>query len=216
MRFHNNRYANWDGSKAGKQYNAEMRVRLKKAQLLFRSGECGNAAPEQSFPPTACLPSAFLDEVSHDEEERPSLPACGIWRIVQCNQRVLSDRGRTVRPLLPSWPSWHPAAGLGIPLVGETKARLLWIIKSAYEGNPAFTGKQWYVTRYRMAQNFRLLESDWELDAFSVTLTAFKTFPDELTKPREKLPEPQEIAVELLQVGECCLPVCSCRPPRRC
>ena len=38
-------------------------------------------------------------------------------------------------------------AGLGIPLVGETKARLLWIIKCAYEGAPSFAGKQWYVAQ---------------------------------------------------------------------
>eukprot|EP01052_Picozoa_sp_SAG31_P016029 SAG31_NODE_1047_length_10174_cov_3.130819_2_plen_2371_part_00 len=119
-------YANWDGSAEGKEYNTSMRIRLKKAQLLFR-------------------------------------------------------------------------AGLGIPLVGETKARLLWILKTAYEGAPSFSGKQWYVTRYRMAKTFGLLESDWELDAFSVSLTPFKTFREDISKPRERLPDPQQIAVELLQ-----------------
>ena len=39
------------------------------------------------------------------------------------------------------------------------------------------SGPHRYTTRYRMAQNFGMLESDWELDAFSVALTPFKVVP---------------------------------------
>ena len=122
-------YANWDGSKEGKTHNKSMRERLKKAQIMFRSG-------------------------------------------------------------------------LGISLVGDLKARLLWLIKSAYEGQegprPQFAGQQWQVTRYRMAKTFGVLDSDWEMNAFSVTLGPYKTFKAEMDKPREKLPSPQDVAVELL------------------
>jgi hypothetical protein len=90
-------------------------------------------------------------------------------------------------------------SGLGVNLVGELKTRLLWIIKCAYEGLPAFNGKNWEVTRYRMAQAFGILDSAWEMNAFSVSLSPYKTFKEDIDRPKEKLPTPQAIAVELLQ-----------------
>eukprot|EP01048_Picozoa_sp_COSAG05_P031342 COSAG05_NODE_11394_length_515_cov_1.512019_1_plen_171_part_11 len=86
-------------------------------------------------------------------------------------------------------------AGLGINLVGEFKLRMLWIIKSAYEGKPQFGGKNWEVTRYRMAQSFGILDSVWEMNSFAVSLSPYKTFKEEIERPKEKLPPPQDIAV---------------------
>jgi superfamily II DNA/RNA helicase/peptidoglycan hydrolase-like protein with peptidoglycan-binding domain len=93
-------------------------------------------------------------------------------------------------------------AGLGISLVGDLKSRLLWLIKSAYEGQenkrPQFTGLQWQCTRYRLAKTFGVLDSDWEMNAFAVTLSPYRTFKVEMDKPKEKLPSPEDMAVELL------------------
>ena len=93
-------------------------------------------------------------------------------------------------------------AGLGISLVGELKGRLLWLIKSAYEGQeasrPLFTGQHWNCTRYRLAKTFGVLDSDWEMNAFAVTLSPYRTFKLDMDKPKEKLPSPEEMAVELL------------------